>query len=476
MQGPLPTQSDLDLENLKVALNEAAILAVTDAAGVIRYANDRFCKISGYSRAELIGQTHRLIKSEVHPPQFYQSLWQTISSGKVWSGQLCNRAKDGRLYWVDTVIVPFFDKNNKPYQYVAVRFEVTEKKEVEFKLQSLLDSTFEGLMIYDLAGEVIEVNRTATELLGKTREQLIGASVDSVFGGELQPFEIGNRRLILKNASGSKARHFEIANKPYTHAGHRAFLVCLVDVTEKDLLEAQTLQQDRLATAGLMASSLAHEIGTPLGVIRGRAEMVAMSLSGDEPTSQQMKKSMDVIVQQIDRVSKLIQSMLNLTRSKSSAHLELIEVGPLIDDVFDLMNHELRKNHIDVSVEAESGVKVLTAPHAFFQVFLNLVVNSVHAIKQRQEVDKNLAGQINVSIRIADDKALIAVRDNGTGIEEANLNKLFTPFFTTKEIGLGTGLGLATALKIVQSWGGGISVKTRFGEFAEFTLALKTST
>ncbi|PEJ58854.1 hypothetical protein CN692_07365 [Bacillus sp. AFS002410] len=125
-----------ELADIKLALDVSSIVAVTDERGVISYVNDKFCEISKYSKEELIGKTHKIINSDYHPPSYFKKMWRSISSGKVWSGEVKNKAKDGTYYWVKTFIVPFL-KNEKPYQYIAIRTDITDQKNMEETIQKL---------------------------------------------------------------------------------------------------------------------------------------------------------------------------------------------------------------------------------------------------------------------------------------------------------------------------------------------------
>ncbi|HLO11725.1 MAG TPA: PAS domain S-box protein [Pseudoneobacillus sp.] len=131
-------KSTQELVDLRFALDESTIVAITDARGKITYVNEKFCKVSKYSSDELIGKDHRIINSSYHSKEFFKEMWKTIGNGQVWQGEIRNRAKDGSFYWVDTTVVPFLNENGKPYQYLSIRYEVTERKRVEEELQKMM--------------------------------------------------------------------------------------------------------------------------------------------------------------------------------------------------------------------------------------------------------------------------------------------------------------------------------------------------
>ena len=238
--------------------------------------------------------------------------------------------------------------------------------------------------------------------------------------------------------------------------------------------EAQVLMQDRLASVGLLASGLAHEIGTPLGVIRGRAEFLALQLRDDEA----IKKNADIITSQIDRVSVLIRSLLNLARGDGTRGKSEIILNGVATEVIDLMGHEIRKNGIEIqnNLLEKIPVKISAQTASLHQVLLNLLVNSVHAIDtavKKQGRDRDHF--IRLSAKDEGQYWAVEVTDSGCGISEANMRNLFKPFFTTKDIGVGTGLGLVTSYRIVESWGGTIQVESKEGKGATFRLLLPKS-
>ncbi len=171
------------ITDYKYALDESSIVAITDQKGIINYVNDNFCNISKYTAEELIGQDHRIINSGYHSKAFIKNLWTTIANGNVWKGELKNKAKDGTIYWVDTTIVPFLNADNKPYQYVAIRSDITDRKKGEEELKKILKEISDYkyaldesaiVAITDQKGIITHVNDNFCKISKYSNKELIG--------------------------------------------------------------------------------------------------------------------------------------------------------------------------------------------------------------------------------------------------------------------------------------------------------------
>jgi sigma-B regulation protein RsbU (phosphoserine phosphatase) len=164
------------LEDLQYAVNQSSLVAITDEAGTITYVNNRFSEVSGYAREELLGQNHRILKSGYHPTAYFEDLWGTIVRGQVWRGRICNRARDGSHFWVDTTIVPLMT-DGRPTRYLAIRTDITHhmRQEAELaRLSSAVEQTADAIIITDVSGVIEYVNPAFEATTGYSRAEAVG--------------------------------------------------------------------------------------------------------------------------------------------------------------------------------------------------------------------------------------------------------------------------------------------------------------
>lgn len=342
----------------------------------------------------------------------------------------------------------------------------------------LIDAVFDGLIVHEFDGVILRVNETAAALLGEPSEALVGTSLGRWLPvSEVRDAARAESRHVptereLVRADGTRAS-IEWQCRPLWHDGRDAVLTCLRDVGLRKRMQSELLQRERLATAGLLASSLAHEIGTPLAVMRGRAEMLQLVLAGVE-TPPSVARNTAVIVEQIDRITRLIRGLLNFMRGEASVEIQDVSLRDALDDALELVSGELRGKGVIADVSGVQDVFVRAEADGLRQVLVNLLVNAVHAIEAKAKGGSPVAERrVSLSTRERTPGTCeISVADTGCGIPRANIESIFVPFFTTKCSDEGTGLGLAIVQRSLTAWGGGVEVESVEGQGTVFHLRI----
>jgi two-component system NtrC family sensor kinase len=399
-----------ELSELKFSIDQSAIVAITDAQGIITYINNKFCEISKYSPEELIGKHHKIINSGYHSQDFFKHFWQTIVSGKVWKGTIKNRAKDGRYYWVDTTVIPFLDERGKPYKYLSIRYDITQAKEAEEESRR--------------QAEQLEI---ALKKLQLTQSQLVQTEKMSGLG-----------QLVAGVAH-------EINNPVSFIYGN------LVHANEyiQSLLELLNAYQENYPNPVAEIKMLAQEMDVDF-------------LMEDLP---KMLMSMKMGA---NRIREIVLSLRNFSRHDES-EMKFVDIHEGIDSTLLILQNQLKgKGEIaEIRVIKEYGNLPLVEcyPSQLNQVFMNIIANAVDALEKfRINESQGVKDQVNKIkaypmcpmpiIRIktqvrGENQVIISIFDNGIGIDAEVMQRLFDPFFTTKDVGKGTGLGLSIAYHIV---------------------------
>jgi len=486
-------------DQLRHAINQHAIVSATDENGTIVEVNDKFCAICGYSRRELIGQNHRIVKSGIHPDSLYQGMWRTITSGSVWQGTVCNRKKDGGYYWVEATIVPILDEHGLPWRYISIRTDITEFKQAHEQLElelgrthALLEALGEGVFGVDHLGICTFINPAALAMLGYEQDDVLGKNAHLLFHGSvtlLSQVPEGECPVCdtLKDGISRKTDDNNLFRKDgallpvslsvspigCSDGGSGCGVVAVFrDLTRRKAMEAGLITardeaQGANQAKSLFLSNMSHELRTPLNAILGFGQL----LEGDPGLNPDQLDSVQEITRAGSHLLELVNEVLDLARIESGRQalkLGPIAVDELVDECLSLTSTQAASRGICFALPAVSGCMLHADRTRLKQALVNLLSN---AVKYNRP-----GGEVRLEYELPDERRIrIHVHDTGAGIAPERLSELFQPFHRLgQELGEveGTGIGLAITKQLIEAMGGAVGATSRLGEGSDFWLEL----
>ncbi len=362
----------------------------------------------------------------------------------------------------------------------AILYQAVEKKAVELEAlkefnENLLESLNAGILAIDLHQRIISWNRKLEELCQIKRSRAIGRKLDQVLPtdflrsinslmgpeGWSSPQLFNLYKLNLVNKKGKKSI-VNLSISPLFTNEHRFYgkIVIFDEITHRVRLEDQLLQAEKLASLGFLAAGIAHEVNTPLTGISSYTQMLLKEVGYNDPKAEILRK----MEQQTFRASQIVNNLLNFTR-QSKGHFTELEVNQVITDTISLLDYQFRNSRVKLKLNLTDSLPLIRGDKGKLQqLFLNLLKNATDSMPQ--------GGELGITSKVENDSVEVSIRDTGVGITKEHLPKIYDPFFTTKEGGQGTGLGLSVSYGIIQEHSGSISVKSSLGKGTDFIIKL----
>jgi polar amino acid transport system substrate-binding protein len=354
--------------------------------------------------------------------------------------------------------------NNSLKKQISIR--TSELLDSRDELQKVFDGMSEFMLVIDADGKIININSSFLSYIRKEKEKLLGKYyIESIpFTKEIklsdqveETFELKKKIIQEKDY---RNRVFEIKTYPLSVSlvEEDRVLVLMYDITSNKLSENRILQANKMVAIGELAAGIAHEIRNPLGLIRNQS-FILRGICHDEI----QLKSLDYIDKSIKRASKIIENILNFSRISGEGE-EKINIYGFLNDVIDLQEKSLENRNIELSIEVPKDISLTTNLESMKHIFINLISNSMDAM--------NDGGKLILKSSKIDQGVLIEVSDTGIGIEKEDIERIFNPFYTTKDPGVGTGLGLYIAYNEIEKLNGSIEVESEKGQGTTFKVQI----
>jgi PAS domain S-box-containing protein len=497
-------QAEKQVKDITSALDQTAIVAITDIQGTITFVNDKFCEISQYRREELIGQNHRLINSGYHPRSFFVEMWKTIASGQTWRDEIKNRAKDGSIYWVDTTIVPFLNEDGKPYQYLAIRKDITARKATDIELQklSLIASKTDNVAIVTNAqGEIEWVNDSFHKLTGYTLAEVIGKKPGDILQGAKTSQEAVNsiRQALAKHEPFSgeilnyskDGRAYWLSlniNPVFDDDGNLLqFIAIESEITTRKEIEIKlrkevegamkklNVMNERLEVSNRELLDFAyvssHDLQEPLRKIQAFGDRLKTTCQDSLN-----EKGLDYLERMLNAASRaqiLINDLLEFSRVTTKAQpFQPIKLSEVLEGV--LSDLEVRIEKSGVILEVDPLPIVEADALQMRQILQNLIGNALKFI--REGVTPVVQVRSRVYMENEQEWCEIRVIDNGIGFEQQYAERIFQIFqrLHGRKTFEGTGIGLAICRKIAERHNGTLIAQGELNQGATFIFTLPT--
>ncbi|MFP4287646.1 MAG: PAS domain S-box protein [Bacteroidales bacterium] len=408
-------------------MQSANTIVITDLDGNILFANPKFEETTGYKIKEAIGKNPRILKSGDQSDEYYKNLWETIKDGKVWKGDFKNKKKDGSFYWESATITPIKNKNGEVVEYLAIKEEITERKLMEEKLES----AFQKMELANFEQKMLNKDLEAEVERRKTVES-----------------QLNLQKNLLEELNENLENQVQIEVKRNR---------------EKDEL---MLLQSRQAAMGEMIGNIAHQWRQPLNTIGLIVYDLADAFRFGEISDEYFQKSEEKIRTVLTHMSNTIDDFRNFF--KPNKEKQFFELGEMINTYVSFVDATLKKEGINLITDLEDDMVLYGYANEFVQVILNIVNNAKDAVLE----NKTPKPTIRISAKTHGENALITITDNGGGIPGEVLHKVFDPYFTTKEEGKGTGVGLYMSKTIIEKNMGGVLNAENVRTGAKFTITL----